>query len=769
MYDTQTLEFDKVINRLVDYAKTNYAKSKILNYNLDKSYEEIKEMLEETKEAFDNIIKLSDIPLGGLFECMEAIKRSTLQGVLTPTELLNIVGLIDTSSNVIRYFKELEGLKLNEESLIKYSNELELPKTLKNNIILAISPDGNILDNASRELFVIRRSLKSLENRLRSKLNELLQTHSNILTDNIIVIRDGRMCLPVNIAYKNSFKGVIHDTSSSNTTCYIEPEQTCEIANQIENYQEQEKREINIILRNLSLLVSAEADILIKDLEALTSLDVIYAKALMAKEYDYYLPKFVDDTYFNLINLKHPLIDKDKVVPIDCSLGQKHQVIVITGPNTGGKTVALKTVGLNHLMVYYGLMVPCSSDSVFGYFSDILADIGDEQSIEQSLSTFSSHMTKICNILNNVTFKSLILLDELGSGTDPKEGSSIAMAIIEYLKDCGAKLMVTTHYSELKNYSYETPGVINASVEFDMNSLKPTYRLLMGVSGKSMAIVISKKLGLNDKILDLANNYLNNMNSDSSRLIGNLEEEMENIRNEQKKIEDEKKYYQNLIDDLKREKTELVKKTDKIIQDAKNNASKILDDAKDEATKLIDEIKNLSEENYKEHQLAELKRKTRNLNVDDETEALFDDKLNVGDFVYIKSYQKYGTINKIKGDKYYVNIGQFNMDFKRNELQLSAKPVENPQKQTRMSGYNPTSHVGLSLDLRYDEVKRLMDDYLDQAILGNLEQVTIIHGFGTGAVRNAVQEYLKNSPIVKKYRYGGEGEGLNGVTIVYLK
>lgn len=772
MYDTKTLEFDKIIDKLKDFAKTNYAKSKIINYKLGESFEEIKDMLNETKEAYDNIIKLQDIPLGGLFDVNEPIKRATLQGILTPGELLNIVGLIDSSNNVIRYFKELDGIKLDETYLLKYVNEIEIPKTLKNNILLAISDDGNILDNASRELFVIRRSLKSLENRLRSKLNELLQTHSSMLTDNIIVIRDGRMCLPVNITYKNSFKGIIHDVSSSNTTCYIEPASTLEIANQIDNYIEQEKKEIQVILKNLSLLVSAEADILMKNLEALTELDIIYAKALMGKEYDYYIPKFVDETSFNLKNVKHPLIDRNVVVPIDCNLGTKNQVIVITGPNTGGKTVALKTVGLNHLMVYYGMMVPCSNESTFGYFSDILADIGDEQSIEQSLSTFSSHMKKICNIVSQVTFKSLILLDELGSGTDPKEGSSIAMAIITYLKNCGAKLMVTTHYSELKNYSYETEGVINASVEFDIDSLKPTYRLLMGVSGKSMALVIASKLGLDDKIINLANSNLSNMNSDSSRLIGNLEEEMEKTREETRKLEEEKKNYLKLIDDLNREKTELVKKTDKIIYDAKQNANKIILEAKEEASKLIDEIKNLSDENFKEHELAELKRKTRNLDVEAEEESLFNDQLNVGDFVYIKTYQKYGTINKIKGDKYYVNIGQFNMDFKRSELQLSAKPVEKPKKQTRMSGYNPSSHVGLSLDLRgkrYDEVKRLMDDYLDQAILGNLEQVTIIHGFGTGAVRNAVQEYLKNSPIVKKYRYGGEGEGLNGVTIVYLK
>ncbi len=772
MFDINVLEFNKILDDLKGYIKTNYAKIKLEELDINSSYDEIKKRIDETKEAYDDLVKIGDIPLDGLKDVKMSIKRSTLSGVLDPVELLNIVGLIDASSNTIKYFKQLDGLKLDNKNLYEYVNKLELPKNLKSSITLAISSEGSVLDNASRDLFVIRRSLKSLENRLRSKLNEIIQTNSDKLTDSLIVQRDGRMCLPVKIEYKNSFKGVLHDTSSSNTTAYIEPEATFEIANQIESYLAEERKEIQVILKNLSLLVSSEADLLLNDLEMLTALDLIFAKAIYSKNNNYNDIKFINNNYFDIKKAKHPLIDKEKCVPIDIKITDTNSVIVITGPNTGGKTVTLKTVGILHLMVYLGLFVPASQDSSFGYFKNILVDIGDEQSIEQSLSTFSSHMTKIVKIIENADSESLILLDELGSGTDPKEGSSLAISIIEYLKNSKSKVIATTHYSELKTYAYKNEGIINASVEFNTDTLMPTYRLLMGVPGKSNAIEIAKRLGLNDQIINNARLELENNNSESSNLIGNLEEEITNERKKIEELELEKQKYEKLVYDLNKEKIDLVKKTDKIINDAKNKAKEIINEAKEESNKLITEIKNMSEENFKEHELAELKRKARSLDIKQNDEEIFNDELNVGDYVFIKSYQKYGTIRRINKDKYYVNIGQFEMEFKKSELTLSAKPQEKPKKELKLSGYNPASHASLSLDLRgkrYEEVKDLMDSYIDQALYGNLKEVTIIHGFGSGAIRKAVWEYLKKSSLVKSYRFGGEGEGLNGVTIVYLK
>ena len=533
-----------------------------------------------------------------------------------------------------------------------------------------------------------------------------------------------------------------------------------------------ERKEIEVVLKGLTLLVAAEGDLLLNDLEILTKLDVIFAKALYGKENDYNFANVKDEAKFDLKKARHPLIDKDVCVPIDISLGDKNNIIIITGPNTGGKTVALKTVGLIHLMAYHGLMIPAKEESSIGMFDSILVDIGDEQSIEQSLSTFSGHMKRIVSILNEVSFNSLVLLDELGSGTDPKEGSSLAIAIIEYLLEAGARVICTTHYSELKTYAYSKPGILNASVEFNNETLMPTYRLLLGIPGKSNAIDIASRLGLSNKIIERSKEELLNTKSESSELMGNLEDEMNNLKKKEEELEAKLADANNKAYQLSREKIELVKQKDKIINDAKREAEKIIEETKKESNRLIQEIKNMSSENFKEHELIALKTKANKLSGEFEEENIFEEEFKEGDYVYVKTYEKYGSIRKISKNKYTVTIGQFDIDFKKNELTHAEKPKEKKKKETRMSGYNPASHATLSLDLRgkrAEDVNYLLDQYIDQCLLGNLNQVSIIHGFGTGTVRKMVQEYLKNCPSVKSYRYGGEGEGLNGVTIVYFK
>ncbi len=771
-YDLNALEFEKILLKLKTFAKTNYAKEIIDNLTPSNDYEYVIKINEETKEAFNACVRLSDVPLGGLYEVNGSIRRAKIGGVLEPNELLNVVGLIDCGNNVIKYFKSLESIKESTPRLLEYVNQLTNYPSLKATITLAISNDGKINDNASRELFTIRRSISSLQNRLRSKLNELLNSKAGMLTEQLIVMRNNRMCLPVKIEYKNSFKGIVHDISSSNTTCYIEPEGCVETANQIDSYIASEKKEIQIILKNLSLLVSSEADGLLNNLEALTSLDVIYAKALMAKAYDYHSVKITNDYSFNLKKAKHPLINPESVVPIDVELGKKASTIIITGPNTGGKTVALKTIGLLHVMMMCGMMIPANSDSCLSVFSEILVDIGDEQSIEQSLSTFSAHLTKMVSILNKTSFESLVLLDELGSGTDPKEGSSLAISMIDYIKQRGAKLLVTTHYSDLKTYAYETDNVLNASVEFNSNTLMPTYRLLIGVPGRSNAIEIASRLGLPESIILESKKRMEGQTSAGGALISNLEEEMTKIREKEEELQHKIELYEGKAKELSFEKLKLSKETDKIILNAKKEAEKIVQESKEEANELISKLSLMASSEYKEHELADLKHRVRNMKVDEKDNVLFDEEITVGDYVFIKSFEKNGTVVKIKKDKYSVQMGQFTMDFNKSDLIKAVKPKEKVVKQTRMSGYNPASHVGLSLDLRgkrYEEVEFLMDQYLDQAILGNLEQVTIIHGFGTGTIRNAVQAYLKKCPYVKSYRYGQEGEGLNGVTVVKLK
>lgn len=772
-YDLITLEFQKILSLLKDYAKTNEAKGKIEKLVPSEDYDKVISLNEETKEAYLAVIKLGDIPLGGLYDVRASIKRAQMGSTLGADELLNVVGLINCSQTVERYFKSLESLKLELTHLKEYYSTLQNFSTLKTNITLAIDENGKVNDNASKELFTIRRSLQSLQNRLRSKLNEILSSKSSMLTENLIVIRDNRMCLPVKIEYKNTFRGIVHDISSSNTTCYIEPEQTLETTNQIESYQAMEKKEIQTILKSLSLLVGAEADALMTNLDVLTDLDVIYAKALFSKAEDYHEVHITNDYTFDLKRAKHPLIDKDKVVPIDISIGNKNQVIIITGPNTGGKTVALKTVGLLHIMMMCGLMLPCSSESTLSVFDQILADIGDEQSLEQSLSTFSAHLTKMKEIIEHTTFASLILLDELGSGTDPKEGSSLAISMIEYLKKRQAKLIVTTHYSDLKNYAYEQENIVNASVEFNSTTLMPTYRLLIGIPGKSNAIEIANRLGLPSEIIQMANQYMEGYNSSEGNvLLSRLEEEMTKVKAQEEELMHKIELYNSLNAKLSKEKIALTKETDKIIEEANKEAQKMIEDSKEKATLLLNRIKELENKEYKDHELAEIKHQLKGLSVEKKEQILFDEELSVGDYVYIKPYEKNGTITRIKKDKYTVQFGLFSMDFSKTDLVKATKPKEKQTRPTRLSGYNPASHASLSLDLRgkrYEEVASLMDSYIDQAILGNLETVTIIHGFGTGAIRKAVWDYLKQCPYAKSYRFGQEGEGLNGVTVVKLK
>lgn len=772
-YDLTTLEFPKVLSILEGYAKTQAAKKKIKDLTPSFSYEEIKVLQDETKEAYLALVKLDSLPLEDLPSIHESLKKASMGGILEAQELLEVVSLLNVGLGIERYFKTLSGMKVEVPNLIRYSSCFVDFPTLKTNITLAIKEDGTIADNASRELFTIRRSLSSLQNRLRSKLNELLTSKANMLTENLIVMRDGKMCLPVKIEYKNTFKGIVHDVSSSNTTCYIEPEETIPTSTQIESYLALEKKEIVTILKNLSLLVGAEADALIKNFELVTTLDTIFAKASMGKDLDYNEVKIQNSYSFRLKKARHPLIPKDVVVPIDVHLGEEFQIMIITGPNTGGKTVALKTIGLLHLMMMCGMMLPCSSDSTLGIFEHILVDIGDEQSLEQNLSTFSAHLTKMNMILNQAKDSSLILLDELGSGTDPKEGSSLAIAMIDYFKNKGSKAIITTHYGDLKTYAYNQKDIINASVEFNSMTLAPTYRLLIGVPGRSNALEIATRIGLPEDIITAARGYLEGMDtSSSSELMNNLEDAMNKMKAQEEDLVHKIEVYDSLNAKLSQEKITLTKQKDKIIEDAISEAKQIILKAQEDSKELLEQLKELKNKEYEDHLLADLKHQVRSLDVEKKNTNLFSEELKVGDYVFIKPYEKNGTIQRIKKDKFTVQFGQFTMDFNQEDLIKAAKPKDKVIKQTRLSGYNPASHASLSLDLRgkrYEEVRALMDSYIDQAILGNLETVTIIHGFGTGTIRKAVWDYLKNCPYAKSYRYGGEGEGLNGVTVVKLK
>ena len=686
---------------------------------------------------------------------------------------IDLFQIMEFSRAGIAMKKYMQESTLDTPYIKDLTDSLSVQRKIIDEIERSISSSYEVKSSASSELKSIRRSLSQCESDILKATAEVMNRYSDSLMDRITVTRSGRTCLLVKISDKNKIRGFIHGESASGQAVYIEPEILLQLNNKLQSLKAKESEEIYRILKELTNLVKKEVHTYTSDLHTFSLLDALFAKARWAYEREgMYATLTKDEKTLYFKNARHPLIDPKKVVSNTYKIALPYRHMLITGSNTGGKTVTLKTIGLFTILTLSGFPLLCD-EAIVPCFEGVYVDIGDSQSIVESLSTFSAHISKLAAITNNANDHSLVLLDELGSGTDPKEGSSLAISMINYMKSRGATIIVTTHYSDLKTYAYNTNNVLNASVEFNSNTLMPTYRLLVGVPGKSNAIEIAKRLGIPEEIINNSKSYMDDINSgENSELMNNLEEEITKLREQEEELTHKIEMYDELNRNLSIEKVNLTKQTNKIITDAKNEAKNIIKDAKDEAAKLISEIKDLANVEYKEHELADLKYKVKNLDVDANDLNLFDEELVVGDYVYIKPYEKNGTITKIKKDKYTVQMGQFSMDFAKTDLTKAAKPKEKVVKQTRMSGYNPASHASLSLDLRgkrYEEVKDLMDQYLDQAILGNLETVTIIHGFGTGVIRNAVQDYLKKCPYVKSYRYGGEGEGLNGATVVKLK
>lgn len=770
MFDLNTLEFDKVLKQLEPLCFSRYAKSEITNLLPASNILDVSTLLNETAEAINILVKYGMIPLSNFEGVLEALNLAKKGANLLATDIVNVIILINNSLEINKYLNNIfQNSKDDYPNFENYNANLINLTKLRNLLTIAVGMDGNILDQASRNLFQIRRKLSLTENKLRQTLNQIMLANSNKLQELLITIRDNRMCLPVKIEYKNSFKGIMHDISSSNTTCYIEPDECFMIANELDNIKEEERVEINKILAELSLLINTNYEALYNNFTIITKLDMIFAKAKYSKEYT--KPKLSTEYSFNLVNVCHPLINKDIVIPISIKMNKNDNIIIITGPNTGGKTVSLKTVGLLNLMVQAGIYPNSKKESCYYVFKNIRADIGDEQSIEESLSTFSSHITKIKDILAYDLEESLVLLDEVGSGTDPKEGSALAIAIIEYLKNKNAKAIITTHYTDLKNYAYETEGVINASVEFNSNTLKPTYKILLGVPGSSNAIDIATNLGLNRDVITKARTILANepLNKD----IINLENRLQDLSSKEELLEQEKLQIEELKFALTEEKNIIENERAKLLFKAKKEADEIINKAKADASDLLAKLKDVTKEiDVKDHVIADLKNKVNTLSSEEIKVNPFDEELKIDDFVKIIPYNKVGKIISINKDRYKVNFGQFTMDFKKKDLIKTIVQEKKEQRKTKLSGYNQVKGASLKLDLRgkrYEEVKDLLEDFIDRAVLANYESVNIVHGYGQGVIRNRVQELLKNNPNVKSYRYGGEGEGLNGATVVFLK
>ena len=779
----RVLEFNKIKEKLRKYAVTSGGKELIDNLAPYSSTYEVREALEESREALELLIKKGNPPFEGLHDVREGIERAKKGGCLNPAQLLYIGNMLRCTSRIQEYLTRKEE----EESFPKLEDLayiLTPIKNLENEIENAIVSEEEISDRASSTLHNIRRSLKEKNSSVRDKINSIVRSNAKYLQDAIYTMRGDRYVLPVKAEYKGAVPGLVHDQSSTGATLFIEPMSLVNLNNEIKELKLKEQAEIERILWALSKKVKDNSDVCSSNMKILLQIDFIFAKGKYASSIDGMMPKVNEDGSFNLVGAKHPLIDRDKVVPSDIYLGKNFSVLMVTGPNTGGKTVTIKTVGLLHLMGMSGLLIPTRDDSSISFYREVFADIGDEQSIEQSLSTFSSHLTNIVGIMREADRDSLVLFDELGAGTDPTEGAALATAIIETLKERGTKIIGTTHYSELKGYALKTPGVENASVEFDVETLRPTYRLLIGVPGKSNAFEISRRLGLDDFVIEKAKGFVSEENMQFEDLIRDLQEksiianrdarEAERIKIETEKI---KRTYE---EKLKRLETT----RDKAYNEARREAKEIISAAKDEADEILKamrELEKLGISGGGRKRLEEERKKLKD-SLEDREKALIKERENAGEVIekvtlgmeaFLPSLNQKVIIISMPDNKGEVQVeaGIMKISVKLKDLRKAEKTKEEKVRKKREVKLNLRS-VESRLDLRgldAEEACYRTDKYLDEAYMSNLGEVTIVHGKGTGILRKAINDMLKRHPHVKSYRLGAYGEGGDGVTMVELK
>lgn len=782
------LELDKVLLMLSNEITLKDAAENAKN--IEPEFEEVQiiKSLNKTNAAY-KLLGISVMPsFSAANNNSESLKRAALGGILNPSELLDIAKTLQ----VIRTVKQWrENVKIGEKTCIdSYFENLVPNKFFEETIFSCIKSDETISDNASAELANIRRKISAASNNIRERLDKIVKgQQSKYLQENIITQRDGRFVVPVKNEHRANFPGIVHDTSASGATLFIEPMAVVEINNDIRVLRSKEREEIDRILTELSCEAAAFADSILNSYRVILELALIFGKASLAYKMKASMPKINSDGRVVLKSARHPLINPKDVVPISLTLGCEYNSLVITGPNTGGKTVTLKTIGLLTLMAMCGLMIPTDFDSEIAVFDKILVDIGDEQSIEQSLSTFSSHMVNVISIIQNATPFSLVLIDELGSGTDPIEGAALAKAILIKLAQKGARVAATTHYAELKTYALETPGVENASCEFDVDSLKPTYRLLVGIPGRSNAFAISQKLGLDSKIIDNAKQYINDDNRKFENILENLERERIKAQNELKEIESLRSQLADKKKKLDSKLLDAQNKYDKILDKAKTDASYIIDKARYKSDSLINELedikKNLTAQNAAD------KFKTAKSLAKNEINAMLDAanpvneniasdyklprELAVGDFVKIIDLNKEGVVGEIsaKNNKALISSGNLKIWVNFDNLMLleNKKAKTKPQKSTTLPS-KLERIASTEIDIRglsCDEAVIELGRFIDNALLTGIGSVTIIHGKGTGVLRTAVHKYLRANKSVKNFRVGLFGEGENGVTIAEIK
>lgn len=786
----RTLEYNKIVERLAEYAFGADTKERCLSLLPSTSLSEITNAQQQTKDAMNRSLKKGRLDCSGIKPLSSAIRRVEIGGTMNIEELLGLCKLLETARRVKAYGRK-EREDIPSDSLSELFDGLEPLSPLCDEIRRCIISVDEISDDASSNLKSIRRSIRSTGDRIHAQLNQMLNNQNvrNCLQDFVITMRNGRYCLPVKAEAKSQITGMVHDQSSSGSTLFIEPMAVVNLNNELKELSIREQDEIAVILATLSAKAGEYIPAIETDYQILTELDFIFAKAAYALEYNGITPHFNTERKIRILKGRHPLLDAKKVVPIDISLGSDFDQLVITGPNTGGKTVSLKTVGLLTLMGQAGLPIPSGDRSELAVFDDIFADIGDEQSIEQNLSTFSSHMTNIIHILKEANEHSLVLFDELCAGTDPTEGAALAVSILSYFHSRGIRTMATTHYSEIKIYALTTSGIENACCEFDVETLSPTYRLLIGIPGKSNAFAISKKLGLSDTLIEDARTRISSNEQNFEDLLSDLEASRITIEKEQAEINRYKSEIATLKQQLKNKQEKLDESRDAILRKAKEEANQILQEAKDTADEAIrnfnkygttrPSIQEMEKQrtNIREKMAANEKKSSKGKDT-----AIYNPKvpkkLRIGDSVKVLSMNLTGTVHSLpnaKGDLF-VQMGILRSQVNIKDLVLieDAAPGSKKYAKTGAGKLKMSKSASVSTEINLigktvDEAIALLDKYLDDAYLAHLPSVRIVHGKGTGALRSAVQSHLKRQSYIKSFHLGEFGEGDAGVTIAEFK
>lgn len=777
------LEFGEITKRLSELAITEPAKTEAEKLVPSGDFDQVQTELKQTLALADLLRVKGQLPLTDFKDVRPSTKRLGVKANLNAKELGNLLLVLSLANEINSFLEDIDNEKINLTAIDSILDQLDVPDLLFRELKKSLDYDGEVLDTASSALARLRHDIASNEEEIKDKMNAYTKGNSSkYLSEQIVTIRDDRYVIPVKQEYRAKFGGVVHDQSASGQTLFIEPEAVLNLNNRQQNLIAQEKQEIRNILKHLSSLAGEEIDSLNNIATALTQLDFLQAKAKLAKNMKATEPVLTKDHSLNLRNARHPLIDPEKVVPNDIRLGDDFDTMLITGPNTGGKTITLKTAGLLQLMAQSGLFIPAEEGSKVGVFEEVFADIGDEQSIEQSLSTFSSHINDIVAIMKNVNKETLVLIDEIGAGTDPEEGASLAISILDFLRKKDAKIMVTTHYPELKLYGYNRPRTTNASMEFDLKTLSPTYHLQIGIPGHSNAFAIARRLGMREDVVKNAQNLMSDEDSDINKMISKLNAQTKAATAARNRLETSLDRSQKLEQKLQQALDWYNQRVQKQLDFAQERANEIIAKRRKKADEIIEQLEKQKNAGVKENKIIEAKGELNSL--ERQANNLAHNKVlqrekrrhhvNVGDRVKVLSYGQTGIITKkLSEHEYEVQMGIIKVkvsdrDIERIENNASAKP----KRMIRATSAVRRSNAHSELDLRgqrYDEAMTNLDRYIDSVLLAGLSTVTIIHGIGTGAIRKGVWQYLRNSKHVKNFNYAPANEGGNGATIVELK